>query len=692
MLKPRNPVTYMPNTGQHRYIISRSTFEKIQNYQNALIIGAVKPGNRLLAEINYFLAEGKTEYDPDKPLTSQDLAQLRKLSPAEFMQLVMNTRLPKIFAESQATIGEGKMWNKDEYEILGNICSVLRGVEVYDNGKYGATGTGDGRYKDNPPKINLLCIPGAILQPPNTMDREKILSQADGRDVLDERKFKDFYKDRLRTVFQEANDQAKEKGKKAFITVPGIGNGAFAGEFRGQTIGLLNDTLKELLEENPQWKNIGGIWLDGYSSTVCQDNQIGDTKLRVRNTGSGSNGSHVLQSGKPYSDLGQMSKAEDFAESPEEAIEFANCERFKIFAWDHFSYEGNDWVGGSRMTDEANMAACNGLGVMSGFPGQYRNENPEIDGPPKAYYPPEGYRTWEQLFYSNNLKQSIADRLFVFDNGNFVQLKTNNAAKKELFEQVRSDLASSTSLDGVHKKLCTQILTAALDPYNEHNPMFLGLLTTNLPKNDRVSYAKKTQNMIEAFENELVKRVEQSDIKNTDDVIARINLCFDAIRHQIKKIIENNFLKIKSSYQYGQNNQSRNHASPVTYSGPNEQYKNKTGDVLKREILESFKEKIAECSTDKELNKLVKLLNASDEYRILETPQDTFSKITGKKTSSIKAFETMVSDAKKEIKKLKLNPSSGNTATKTVSFKEQRKAITKGDEEELRGSQENRFS
>ena len=374
-LQDLKPIKYMPNTGMHRYLINKDTLKNLKLYQQQLAEGLAKPGKRLQAELNYFLAELKNQqqYDPQKELTFEDKKILLKLPPEAFIQLLMNTRKPTVFAEGE-TIGPMQNWNQFEYQIMGNICSSIEDVKVYDNGRWGRPkGVGDGRYKDKPHSINLLCVPGAILRK-GFPDYDTLVSN----NTIDEKNYKNFYKAKLSAVFQQANDSAKRDNQQAFITVPGIGDGAFAGQFSGKTVQHLHNAIAELIQENPQWENIGCVWIDGFRSKVCKDTTIGTTLLRVRNTGTEAhNDTHTLFSNKKYGDLGQMSKAEEYAETLQEQQQFQQCKRFKIFAWDHFSYEGNDWVNGSRRTDEANMASCNALSIISGGQGEYRPHEKE---------------------------------------------------------------------------------------------------------------------------------------------------------------------------------------------------------------------------------------------------------------------------------------------------------------------------
>lgn len=78
-----------------------------------------------------------------------------------------------------------------------------------------------------------------------------------------------------------------------------------------------------------------------------------------------------------------------------------------------------------------------------------------------------------------------------------------------------------------------------------------------------------------------------------------------------------------------------------------------TGDALKQKILAKFKSKIEQTTDATELHNAVQGILKSDDYKILETGQDRFTRIFGLKTSSVKALESMIEEQKTYLESCK---------------------------------------
>lgn len=80
-----------------------------------------------------------------------------------------------------------------------------------------------------------------------------------------------------------------------------------------------------------------------------------------------------------------------------------------------------------------------------------------------------------------------------------------------------------------------------------------------------------------------------------------------------------------------------------------EQFQDLKGDYLKSKILENLKSRIENVSSKDELKELKKEIMSSDEYKVLNTGQGLFTKITGIKTSSVKALDAMINEQEQNL-------------------------------------------
>ena len=79
------------------------------------------------------------------------------LTDAAFLDALINTKIPQIFAESTVT-GDGTDWNLTEIGILGDI-SISVPVTVYDNGNHQSSVP-----HAEPFSGTLVFTPGALLR------------------------------------------------------------------------------------------------------------------------------------------------------------------------------------------------------------------------------------------------------------------------------------------------------------------------------------------------------------------------------------------------------------------------------------------------------------------------------------------------------------------------------------------------
>ncbi len=102
----------MIQNSNYQVVISEYTLKKIKEYQNQLVSGQKRAGEKLKRELG-----------------QQDLT---KMSTERFIDALLNTKEPRIFAEEEKMI-KGGDWNLTEFSILGDI-NIAAKVKIYDNG------------------------------------------------------------------------------------------------------------------------------------------------------------------------------------------------------------------------------------------------------------------------------------------------------------------------------------------------------------------------------------------------------------------------------------------------------------------------------------------------------------------------------------------------------------------------------
>jgi hypothetical protein len=321
------------------------------------------------------------KYLNDK-LIDRDLAQL---SIERFIELLLQTKKTCIFAES-AIYGDGRDWNQAELSILGDI-SIATPVMVYDNGRHVRP-----EVHSKPFAATLIFTPGALLRSGHALvpvDWEEVTN--DG--AFDAAGYYRLYERRLLPGFAHINRVAQANNKQAFITIPGLGCGQFAGIFKGQLGKRLKNTLIELLETHGKsFPQIAAVYYDPYSECKNDRSKINGIDFLVRPLNSG----NIRKS--------QLCRPAFYAEVENE---FDNCELFSFVAWDHVSWPGNDFYGNARMTDDGvKAAATSSMAVMTGIEGTY-------DSLINHYSPPTGYADWGEVVSRNKIQLEITNNLTI---------------------------------------------------------------------------------------------------------------------------------------------------------------------------------------------------------------------------------------------------------------------------------------
>lgn len=294
-----------------------------------------------------------------------------------FLTALINTKVPQIFAES-AVAGDGSDWNQMELGILGDISMAVP-VTIYDDGKHTSP-----TPHACPFPGTLVFTPGALLCNGRGLPPVDLAEVTTDKGSLCEDGYFQLYERRLRPVFEHVNAVAAAAGKRAFITVPGLGCGQFAGRFRGKLGEALQRALVKILQQHGSvWTNIQAVYFDPFAESRNSRELIHGITLLVR----------PLQHGNQ--DKPQLCPPQTYAESGDD---FSACLFTSIVAWDHVSWPGNDFFAGSRCTDDGvKAAATNSMAVITGMAGRY-------DTAHAAYLPPAPFHTWEAVVRHHKLR------------------------------------------------------------------------------------------------------------------------------------------------------------------------------------------------------------------------------------------------------------------------------------------------
>jgi hypothetical protein len=297
-------------------------------------------------------------------------ANLEALTAQELLGELLDTKFPQIFAES-AVAGDGSDWTLTELGLLGDVSIAMR-VTLFDDGKHSAP------TQHTPPFPGMLIFtPGALLR--NDAGHEPAdwseVTAIDG--TLSSEGFYSLYRRRLLPVLRFIN-HCGARSRSAFVTVPGLGCGQFAGSFRGQLGAQLRSVLERLLSEHgASLPNLKAVYFDPYNECRNSRLDIHGIALMVRPlTASHSDGKSQLCRPVAYE---------------EEGDDFSNCSLFSIVAWDHVSWPGNDFFAGTRATDDGvKAAASSSMFALTGIEGEY-------DCAQAKYQPPGTYRNWSAV-------------------------------------------------------------------------------------------------------------------------------------------------------------------------------------------------------------------------------------------------------------------------------------------------------
>ncbi|MFO0881528.1 MAG: hypothetical protein U0840_29870 [Gemmataceae bacterium] len=290
---------------------------------------------------------------------------------------LLETKRPQIFAESEVA-GDGTDWSLTELGLLGDI-SIAAPVTVFDNGNH------------HNPTPHAPPFPGTLVFTPGALlDNGRGCTPADWDEVIgpDRQLSPDgyyrLYRRRLLPVLRYVNDCAA-RPRSAFLTLPGLGCGQFAGPFRGQLGAQLQAVLERILNEHgSSFPNLKALYFDPYSECDNARREIHGISFLVRPLTAPGNQARS-----------QLCRPAFYAEANDD---FSGCALFSMVAWDHVSWPGNDFYLGSRATDDGvKAAATSSMSALTGVEGTY-------DVARGKYQPPQPYPNWKELVRQRGLR------------------------------------------------------------------------------------------------------------------------------------------------------------------------------------------------------------------------------------------------------------------------------------------------
>lgn len=336
----------------YQFAIHANTEIELKQYQRALV---TKPS---LA--GHFFKQALADLSSN---------ELKELPLDDFTERLLNTKRPQIFAE-MSIAGDGTDWTIEELRLLGAIACAVP-CTLFDDGLHHSSNP-----HSTPLEGHLLFVPGPLLrhrsgQHHRACDYDLVTTNGE----LDQSKYTQLITKRLLPSLKWAQKRCQKLGKKALITIPGIGCGVFAGPFRGQLERYLENALASILSKyGEQLGQIQALYFDPYNVLQDRTQKIASSYLITK---------PLLSNGQP-----QLCYPQSYNQGD---LDFSNCALFSVVAWDHVSWPGNDYYIGSRATDDGvKGAASDVIYRLSGVKGEYNIQR-------EMYLPPKPYRHWQEL-------------------------------------------------------------------------------------------------------------------------------------------------------------------------------------------------------------------------------------------------------------------------------------------------------
>ncbi|OAJ34940.1 hypothetical protein [Piscirickettsia salmonis] len=328
---------------------------------------------------------------------------LSTLSVEVFLDLLIRTKRYRVFANLEVGYHPKADWSLVEAGILADIA-VTMDVEAYDNGRHRRPD-----IHDEPLALNLTFIPGPVLGTGSgvmTPDMEECI--VDGS--IDQEKYYQLIERRFLPYFAEVNERAGREGRDAFMPIPGVGCGEFAGKFKEEIHARFQHALQELLRQHgDKFPHIKAVYYDSFDKCEPRDEQINGIMFHTV----------PLMHPRSHNPQPQLCHPGDYVDG-----RYAGCNSHPVVAWDGYSMPCNEMFANLRQTDDGvKGAATNAMWVMSGLVGEYDRQS--------FKYLPTGRnqgKIWEACFKESNIHLSMAGaKVYTYDG----QLQTLTDFEKE---------------------------------------------------------------------------------------------------------------------------------------------------------------------------------------------------------------------------------------------------------------------
>ena len=343
---------------KYKITLHEESFKKLQDYKAKLEKKELSPGKRLkdiLGEKN-----------------------ISEMSDQEFLEAIVNTKIPRHFAEE---LGALDPWNKEEFSILGDTIISFPDAKVYDDGAWRAY---EAKIHTSEFTAGIFVIPGALLangQDEKNADFQEVTrkkAENPSEYEIDEDKYVAMMKRRILPSLLQANADAKINGKKAVISIPGIGCGFFADktnhrDWPAKAGEALRRAITEMITDHKdKLQNIETVFIDapgGPNNITKQD--IKGIKLFTHDGNIGR--------------IPQLTEPSEFMKKLGLSGDGKKLKLYKFIGGDHLSWPGNDQMAGSRDSDEGvTGAATNIIKLITGVEGAYDSATKKYNPSKKA--------------------------------------------------------------------------------------------------------------------------------------------------------------------------------------------------------------------------------------------------------------------------------------------------------------------